>query len=99
MMSLTTSAQAGIELARNISFGKTITENGIHICAVADGQYGSAVRGGQNCIEMRPSGTSASAFLYFAVDDSFIYNNARDVFVSVEYFDQGKAALDRKSVV
>jgi hypothetical protein len=86
-------AYAGIELARTISFGKTITENGIQICTVADGQYGSVLRGGQNCVEMRASGTSSSAYLYFAVDDRFIFNNARDVFVTVEYFDQGTAAF------
>jgi hypothetical protein len=86
-------AHAKIELARTISFGRTITENGIHICANADGQYATALRGGQYCAEMRPGGSSSSAYLYFAVDDSFMYNNAQDVFVTVEYFDQGTAAF------
>jgi hypothetical protein len=81
------------ELWRDISLGPEIQTNGIQLVSNPDGLWQVTELGGQSCIEMQPNPVSKSASLYFAVDDAYIFNNAHDVFLSIDYFDRGAGFL------
>ncbi|NIA31135.1 MAG: DUF5010 domain-containing protein, partial [Actinobacteria bacterium] len=78
---------------RSVTLGNQITENGISIIEWGDGAWTSWQAGGRECIRMKPNNTAPSAFLYFSVDDNYIYNNASDVFVTIEYWDTGTGSF------
>ncbi len=77
------------ELWRDILLGHEIQSHGIELIANPDGLWQATELGGQTCIEMQPNLVSKRASLYFAVDDTYIFNNAYDVLLTVEYFDRG----------
>ncbi|MBN1352302.1 DUF5010 domain-containing protein [candidate division KSB1 bacterium] len=73
----------------HISLGRQIIPDGIELVQNPDGLWRVTELGGQSCIEMAPNPMSKAAYLYFAVDDNYIFNNASDVFISFDYFDRG----------
>ncbi len=81
--------QAKVDLWCHISLSLPMTEEGVHLINWQDGQWRTTQLGGQSCIEMVRNGLANSAYLYFAVDDSYVYGDALDVFVTVEYLDRG----------
>jgi len=83
------SASAGPALWRHISLGQPVIEKGVHLLNWQDGQWRITQLGGQSCIETVRNGLANSAYLYFAVDDDYVFSDAFDVFVTVEYFDRG----------
>ena len=86
-------AQVDSLLWRSVTLGNQIVGNGVALVTVDDGAWQTAYLGGAYCIRMKPNNLSQSAYLYFAVDDDYIYNDALDVFVTVEYFDRGTGSF------
>jgi len=95
LSSLFTSLFAQVDelLWRSVSLGNQMTENGVTLLTVEDGAWQPDRLGGMGCIRMKPNSVSRSAYLYFAVDDAYIYNDALDVYVTVEYFDRGTGSF------
>lgn len=81
------------ELWRDILLGREIQSDGIQLVTNPDGLWQVTNLGGHSCIEMQPNPISKRACLYFAVDDAYIFNDARDVLLTVEYFDRGLGFL------
>lgn len=90
-----TSGRAGaqVNLWRHIALGDPMTENGMQLVNNADGLWRTTQLGGQSCVQMTPNNVSRAAGLYFAVEDSYIFDNAFDVFITVEYFDRGEGTF------
>lgn len=86
-------AQTESLLWRSISLGHEIVTNGVSIIEWADGTWQSWQAGGRACIRMKPNNAAPSAYLYFSVDDNYIYNDAYDVFVTIEYWDTGTGSF------
>ncbi len=79
---------AQVDLWRHVDLGSPMIENGVRLIDNADGQWQLTYLD-RLCIEMTPNGVSRKACLYFAVDDDYIFDDAFDVFVTIEYFDRG----------
>ncbi len=69
------------------TLGHSNAESGLHLLDLPDGLSEPANVDQRDCRKLIGDGTGGEGFLYFAVDDSYIMDDAADVFVTVEYFD------------
>jgi len=69
------------------TLGTSNDERGLYLLDLPDGRSEPAEVGGRDCRRLIGDSTGGEGYLYFDVDDSYIMNDAIDVFVTVEHFD------------